>query len=153
MSFLYPDIIAPGVNLPIVTPQSPEGIERKKWDTPKRLGGYGPNGHEEYPKTLYKAGRPTKGNVEITESRTVHSESEELVAVGQGWARTQEAAIQLVHDTHVEHAKLAAERHYAERSMSEAAQREAAEADEGTVQHVPVIPEKPKRKYTRRVQS
>lgn len=144
MAFLYPDITVPA-NGPLITPQSAEGIERRKWE--QHYGPLGAPGNpyvfREYPKTLYKAGRPNKSNVEITGSITAKDAREEAVLKGQGWAVSQEAAIQAVHEQHREFATLAAERHYHEQFMSEAAQREAAAVDRETVQHVPVIPETP----------
>ena len=138
-----------------IAPDSAEGVERAKWERPKNQmadGVHGMNrvGYEEFPKCLYKAGRPKMGGVEVTESTTVRSEQEERLALGQGWARTQEDAIQLVHDQHTELATLAANRAYHEQRMSEPAQREAAdrEAAMDTVQHVPELPAVPvKRKH------
>lgn len=146
MSFLYPDKHYDGPNTPYIPPNSPEGQERARWDRPKSQGGMRCNGFESYPKTLYKAGRPDHANVKITESITVRSEGEESVMFGQGWRPSQEDAIALVHAEHRDHATLAAERHYAESRMSEAAQREAAAVDASTIYHVPVIPETPIRK-------
>ncbi len=146
MSFLYADKSLEGPNMPIVTPNSPEGIERAKWDRPRSQGGMRPDSFEAYPKAMYRAGRPDQANVKIVASQTVRSEGEEDVAYGQGWRPTQEAAIALVHQTHTEHGKLAAERAFHEFRMSEQAQREAAAFEGETVQHVPVIPETPIRK-------
>ena len=131
-----------------VAPDSVEGKERARWETPKNqtihgLHGMKNVGYEEYPKCLYRAGRPDKANVKVTGSLTVHTDQEEAVAIGQGWSLTQEDAIQRVHDQHVEFAKLAAERAFYEQRMSDAAQKEAAAYESGTVQHVPVIPEVP----------
>lgn len=149
MSFLYQDKIAPGVNAPIITPNSPEGIERAKWDRPKSQGGYNRDGYEEYPSVMYKAGRPNMANVAITGSRTVHSDAERLIARGQGWSDTQEAAIAAVHAAHVEHGKLEAERAFQTMRMSEKAQRDAAAREPETVQHVPDLPAVPVKKRGR----
>jgi hypothetical protein len=133
----------------LISPDSPDGKELARWNTPKNqktdhgLLGMKNVGYEEYPKCLYRAGRPTKANVEISGSLTVRDESEERVALGQGWSRTQEDAIERNHDRDREMAKLAANRAYQERTMSESAQREAAAFESDTVQHVPVIPETP----------
>lgn len=151
MSFLYPDKIEHS-NGPLIPPGSPEGQERRKWEQ-----HYGPLGspgnpyvYREYPKTLYKAGRPSHTNIEITGSITAHDADEEARLRSQGWAVSQEAAIEAVKAQHVEFSKLAAERHYQERFMSEPAQREAAQADEAAgVQHLPAVPETPVRRRGR----
>src|SRR5258706_8252922 len=128
----------------LISPDSVEGKLRNQWECPKNtvvdgLPGMNRVGYEEYPKCLYKAGRPTGGNVQVTGSLTVRSESEERMQLGQGWSRTQEEAIQQVHDTHVEMAKLAANRAYQEQTMSESARKEASDYESETVQHVAVI--------------
>lgn len=134
-----------------IAPDSPEGKERSRWDRPRNttvdgIPGMRCVGFEEYPKALYRAGRPNMGNVAITGSTTAHTQDQESILRGQGWHTTQEAAIQAVHAQHVEFSKLAAERHYVERSMSARAQAEAESYDAETVQHVPVIPEAPKKR-------
>lgn len=133
----------------LVSPDSAEGIERLKWETPKSQGGMRCNGYEEYPKAMHKAGRPTHGNVMLTESVTAHSADQEAVLRGQGWHASPLDAINAVHQDHVEHSRLAAERHFTERTMSEPAQREAAAVDASTVYHVPAIPETPIRRRMR----
>lgn len=137
-----------------IPPDSWEGKERAKWDRPRNqtvdgVPGMKNAGYEPYPKVLYRAGRPDHGNVKITGSLTVHSIEQEDVAKGQGWAESQEQAIAAVHDRDTEYAKLAAERAYHERRMSEKAQQEAAAVDSQTVYHVPVIPETPIRRRGR----
>jgi len=129
----------------LISPDSQEGKELARWNRPRNVivdgvAGMKNVGFEEYPKSIYKAGRPKMANVEITEVKTVRSEEEERIAIGQGWGRTIEHAIQLVHDQHNTFAKLAAERAHVERSMSEKAQAEAAAFESETVQHVPEIP-------------
>jgi len=143
MAFLYQDKHLDGPNMPIVTPNSPEGQERMRWDRPKSQGGMRCDGFEEYPKSMFRAGRPDHGNIKITESCSVGSAHEEARQYDDGWRPTQQAAIDLVKARDQEIAELAAERHYVERSMSPAAQREAAAVDEATVYHVPAIPETP----------
>ncbi len=143
MTFIPKDIIASEPNLPIITPQSVEGRELRRWDLPKSRGGMNRDGYEEYPKCLYKAGRPDHANVKVTGSKTVRDEQEERLALGQGWSVTQEAAIELVHKTHTEMGKLAAERAYVERRMSPKAQAEAAAFESETIQHVAEIPVQP----------
>lgn len=133
-----------------VAPDSVEGKERLRWETPKGqlvngLPGMKNAGYEEYPKCLYRAGRPNKANVEVSGSLTVHSEQEERLALGQGWSKTQEDAIQRFHDNDREMATLAANRAYQERTMSEKAQAEAAAYESETIQHVAEIPRRPGR--------
>ena len=133
-----------------VAPDSVEGKERARWETPKNqtihgMPGMKNAGYEEYPKCLYKAGRPTKANVEVSGSLTVHDEQGERLALGQGWSRTQEDAIQRYHDNDREMATLAANRAYQERTMSEQAQAEAAAFESETIQHVAEIPRRPGR--------
>ena len=135
----------------LISPDSVDGKELARWITPRNqmvhgLPGFKNVGYEEYPKCLYKAGRPTKANVEISGSLTVHDESQERVALGQGWSRTQEDAIQRYHDHDREMATLAANRAYQERTMSEKAQAEAAAFESETIQHVAEIPRTPVRR-------
>ena len=47
-----------------INPHSAYARELKKWDTPKRQGGYGPDGYEEYDRMLYKA-RNENGKAEV----------------------------------------------------------------------------------------
>ncbi len=129
------------------SPDSAEGKERARWDRPRNqivdgIAGMKNVGFEEYPKSIYRAGRPSHGNVDITGIKTVHSREQEDVAIGQGWSRSIEAAIDRVHATDRELAQAAAERAYTERTMSPAAQKEAATFEAETVQHVAEIPEK-----------
>lgn len=142
-----------------IAPDSAEGVERAMWDRPanqtardrltgKDIPGKNRVGYQEYPKVLYRAGRPTMANVAITGSITVHDEQQELVAVGQGWCRTQEQAIQRVHDEHMEMATLAANRAWHDQRMSESAraEAEAREAAHDSVQHLPDLGEAPRRR-------
>lgn len=154
MSFLYPDIIAPGQNGPIVTPTSPEGIERRRWERPRNqfengIPGMNRVGHEEYPKALHKAGRVNGTRVDVTESKTVRSEEEERIAVGQGWAKTPDAAVQAFHDAYNETAKVAANRAWHDQRMSEPARREAERIERTTdglaqLGEIPAQPLKPR---------
>ena len=42
--------------MPVVyTPESEYKKELDRWNTPKRQGGFAPDGHEEFPLMLYKA--------------------------------------------------------------------------------------------------
>jgi len=95
-----------------------------------------------YDKMLYRA-EMADGGPQISATKIVKNEAEELIAVGQGWSVTQQDAIDAVHARHREMARAAAERAATERWMSPKAQAEAAAVDESTMQHVPVIPETP----------
>lgn len=108
-------------------------------------GGRGGMPFQPYPKMLYKA-KSEMGGPRISSTHLVHDEAQERVAVGQGWAVTQEDAIADVGKRHLEDARLAAERHATERWMSDAAKAEAAAVDEATMNHVPEIPVTPIRK-------
>ena len=99
---------------------------------------------QEFPKMLYQA-ELADGGPRITGTRIVQDESQQRLALGQGWSLTQPEAYDAVGARHREFARLAAERTYTERWMSEAARQEAAEVDETTLAHVPEIPEAPKR--------
>lgn len=156
MSFLYPDIIAPGQNGPIVTPTSPEGIERRRWERPRNVlenGVPGMNrvGHEEYPKSLHRAGRVKGARVDVVDSKTVRSEEEERIAVGQGWSRTPNEAVEAFHAAYNESAKQAANRAYHDQRMSEPARREAERIEQTTdgLAHLGEIPEQPIRRRGR----
>jgi len=99
----------------------------------------------EYPKMVYQA-ESADGGPRITGFKIVNDSGEEAIAVGQGWCARQEDAIAGVHARHLELAKQAANRVYNERWMSDKAKAEAAEADETTIEHLAVLPEKPVRK-------
>lgn len=155
------DIILPST--PIHSPQSPMGQELARWEVRRenatnlvpiahgRPAGAGPYPfvHQEYPKMLYRAGRPDSGNVKIVDSLTVYSEREEQTAIDDGFRQGQDKALEAFKARDVEFAKLAAERHFHERRMSEQAQAEAHAIDSETVQHVPEIPATPIKKRGR----
>lgn len=96
----------------------------------------------EYPKMVYRA-ESAEGGPRISAHKTVQSEADEHIAVGQGWSVTQEDAIDAVGARQLEHARLAANRVHNEKWMSEGAKAEAAKADESTIEHLPAIPETP----------
>lgn len=105
--------------------------------------------HQEYPKMLYKADAFDGGH-RISEMITVHTANEEAMQLGRGYSVTQQQAIDRVAANQLELAKLAANRAYNERLMSANARAEAAAVDEATMQHLPEIKEKPKRKYVKK---
>ena len=99
----------------------------------------------EFPKMLYRA-QSEFGGYKISGCKVVGSEGEELVARGQGWSLTQEAALEAAPARDRELAELAANRAHNDRWMSEGARKEAQAADEATVKHLASIPETPIRK-------
>lgn len=145
--------------------------EMARWDLPKRMGGYGPDGFEPYPRMLYKAHRRDNGKVMCMDmsalygedmatvaraeafnascQKVVQSEDQYLIAKGQGWCDTPTAALEAFEQQQQALAQAAAEVNYQVRRMSEAAQREHAEADAATdavlADGVPVPKRKPGR--------
>ena len=141
------------------SPDSAHSKELAKWEqqptgsVPNPLGwadgGRYPRRYEVYPKMVYKAGRPTEGNVCIVDDRIVTSEAEERLAQGQGYYDGQEAAIQAIHDQDQALARAAAERAYRDQRMSPDAQAEALAWDQSTSTHLGEIPETPIKKRGR----
>lgn len=111
-------------------------------------GGKGGAPTVEFPKMLYRA-EAADGGPRISGYTTARDEAHERQLIGSGWSVTQEAAIEAVHAQHLEFAKLAANRVHNEKWMSDKAKAEAREADESTMQHLPVIPETPKKRVGR----
>jgi hypothetical protein len=111
-------------------------------------GGRGGAPVTEFPKMLYRA-ESAMGGVRISGCKIVGDESSERLACGQGWSVTQEQAIAAVAAQELELAKLAANRVHNEKWMSDKAKAEAREADESTMQHLPAIPETPKKRMGR----
>lgn len=119
---------------------------------PMDLGGKLNAPHQEYPKMIYKA-EEADGGPRLSAQILVHSELEEQNQCSRGWSVTPQAAIDQIGINQREFAKLAANRAYQERLMSPHARAEAAIVDEATIQHVPVIPEKPRTKRGRKPKS
>jgi hypothetical protein len=141
------------------TKDDPYIRERAKWEMrpveingafvqpiPFADGGRGGAPHAEYPKVLYRAEAAYGGPRICEETRLVHDDGQERIAIGQGWHVDQREAIAAVHAAHLEHARLAANRAAHERGMSDNARAEAAAVDEATMEHVPSIPETPIRR-------
>lgn len=99
----------------------------------------------EYPKMIYQA-ESADGGPRVSGCKIVHDSQQEAVALGQGWHLSQEQAIAGVHARHLELARQAANRVHNEQWMSDKAKAEARDADESTMQHLPVIPVTPVRK-------
>lgn len=96
----------------------------------------------EFPKMIYR-GESADGGPRIAACKVVESEGAQLVAIGQGWSLSQEAALEAVSAQQLEFARLAANRAHNDRWMSDKAKSEAQAVDEQTMQHLPVIPETP----------
>jgi hypothetical protein len=151
--------------MPIVrTGESEYDKELAKWNTPKRQGGYGPDGYEEYPKMLYKAFLDANGKAKCMEppplvhmyltmpeflraeaiataftqkcQMTVRSAHEEDKAKADGWRRTPGEALAHFEALQQEIAQAAAEAQFAAKRMSDKARAEFAEADASTSDHV-----------------
>lgn len=158
--------------MPIVrSGESEHDKELAKWDLPKRMGGYGPDGYEPYPRMLYKAHRRENGKVMCMDmsalygtdmaemaraeafnascQKIVQSEEQYRLAKGQGWCDTPQDALALHEQQAQELATAAAEAAYSVRRMSEKAQREHAEADAATEHPLTDIAPKKAPKATR----
>lgn len=117
---------------------------------PMEQGGKANYPFQMYPKMLYRA-ELADGGARICETKIIHDESQERMALGGGWSDGQQEAIDQVAAQQLEFAKLAANRAHNDRWMSQAAKTEAAEIDEQTMQHLPAIPETPIKKRGRPV--
>lgn len=136
------------------TGESEYDKELQKWDTPKRMGGFGPDGHEPFPRMVYKAFRRDNGKVMCMDmdalyaqdmntvakadafnrscTLVVKSEGEWERAKSQGWCDSPADALE-AHEKHAQAiAQAAAEVNYSVQRMSEKAQREHRAADEAT---------------------
>lgn len=148
----------------VINPESEYAKELAKWDTPKRMGGMGPNGFEEYPRMLYIAKRLPNGKPGVmmdppssigwtdagaytkavldAESftascqRIVNDRYEHDKATKQGWRPSPQEALDAFEAEQQDVARAAAETAFAAQRMSDTARRELAEADEGTSEHV-----------------
>jgi len=148
-------------------------IEMQKWDTPKRMGGFGPDGFEAFPKMVYRAERredkggkvmcmDVEGSLYSTDpvvqaraeaftnkcQRTVMSEGEYDRARGEGWCESPKAALESIEKHAQSMATAAAEVNYDVQRMSDKARREHAFLDastDGVVAEVPVPKRKPGR--------
>lgn len=145
------------------SPQSAFVKEMAKWEhrpvmigdtmimpIPVDQGGKANAPFQPFPKMLYRAER-ADGGPQISGTLIVHSDTEEKRERERGWCEGPDAAIAAVKAEDLEFATLAANRAFQERRMSDHARAEAAAVDEATAQHVPVIPETPKRGRPRKL--
>jgi hypothetical protein len=151
--------------MPIVrTGESAYDKELELWNTPKRNGGYAPDGYEPYPKMLYKAHRRENGKVMCMDldaiyavdpakqaladafnrtcQRTVNSDGEHLRAKADGWCDSPDAALAVHEQLQQDIATAAAEANHSVRSMSEKARAEFAAADADTEHPLTDVPKK-----------
>ena len=143
--------------MPVVhVPESNFSIEMRKWEAHHTV--YGPPGrpyaYAPYPTRMYKVARQADG-ARTFEAETANDEHEQRNLESRGFVvGGQQAALDAFDAQEQAVAVLAANRAYNDRNMSEKAQAEiaAAEASAGA-RHLAEIPEKPKRKYTRKVVS
>lgn len=155
--------------MPIVwNDESEYAKELKKWNTPKRHGGFGPDGYERYPQMLYKAFRDENGQTKCMEPPpqayefltmpefmraearamaftnkcqiTVKSDAEYDRARAEGWRDTPGDAIAYFEAQQREIADAAAEEQFRVRKMSEKSQAEFADANAATADHVVEVP-------------
>lgn len=112
-------------------------------------GKRGPRLFKEFPKMVYKAGRNEVGKVEVVERHIVHDEQEERNLQSRGFLATQQEALDLFQREDRDLAKLAANRAYQERTMSESARAEAQDYEASVDEHVAEIPVTPVKKRGR----
>lgn len=106
--------------------------EMAKWNQPYT--------YQPYPRMLYRAS--SGGQDAAIETKTVPSESDERIAMGQGWVKGgPTAAREAKAQDGADRGTAAAERAYSDLRLSDKAQREAAVIEATTGGHVPEIPE------------
>jgi hypothetical protein len=126
---------------------------------------YNPKNHP-FPKMLYHAQERPDGLPSVAETqdsifggapgaaehftatcqRVVNDEAEMARAIADGWRETQAQAMESAHARHFELAKQTAHRKWDDRNMSPAAQAEVAAIEEDFEDHLPEIPEQPRRR-------
>lgn len=154
-------------------PDSEYSKEHARWNRPRNvfvdgLPGYGPIGHEPYPRMLYKAFKRENGRVECMDpppmvgmykepgdyyraeaiakaftercQRTVKSDGEYEKARSEGWSDTPDDALAYVERLEREMADAAAEAQAKVKAMTAKAQAEYKAADDATDAHVADIP-------------
>jgi len=132
--------------------------ELAKWDTPRSLGGYRPDGYEPYPKMLYRAIRREDGVVVCTDidpktgamyggtTCVVEDRLEHERATRQGWRDDPQAALAHFEAERQDVAQAAAEEAFRVQRMSTKAKDEfqALETSD-QIEHVTEVPA-PRRK-------
>lgn len=139
----------------IHAPDSAYSKEMVKYESQYSPFGPGlrPYQFQPYPMMLHRAGRPANGlgPDEIIETRIVDSADSQAIAHGQGFRPTPIEALNAFTKTEFDVAEHAANGAFHERRMSPNAQAEAFAAREEAGVHIGEIPEKPKRKYVKKV--
>jgi hypothetical protein len=139
--------------------------EHRKWDAPKRAGGMNRDGHEEYPKMLYRAQpHPISGRHEVSMDRDVisldqtrvlvdaeafnnscqtivKSEEEEERYKREGWSNSRKEAMEYHLGSLDRLAKEAALLNSDDHRMSERALAEKLAYEKSTPHHVAEVPE------------
>lgn len=141
--------------MPMVLPPETEyAKEMRKWEAFHTQ--FGPPGKpyvkHDYPTRMYKCERQSDGK-RTFEGVTANDEHEQRNLESRGFVRGgQQAALDALEKIELTHAELHAEMNFEARRMSENAQIEyhAAEATAGA-RHIATVPEKPKRKYVKKV--
>lgn len=129
-------------------PETAMAKELRKWEYGNPDDGY--RGYREvvtteFPKMLYKFAQTDEGIVCVDRAEAANADGQRNLE-SRGFFVDQRAAVIAVEDNNREIARLAAERHYHERSMSDRAQREIAAHEAETDRHLPEIPETPIRR-------
>lgn len=140
----------------VYAPESAMGKELWKWDhttaethpLDSTIHGMRPTEFQPYPAMGYKV---TNRNPLTFDSATAGSPREQSSLEDQGFVfGGRLKAVDRYDAQQREFAKLAANRAYSDRTMSEAAQAEARDADAATLEHLPVIPETPVKRRGRK---
>ena len=151
----------------IITSSSDYGKELAKWEMfpqPWAPSPGRPFMQREFPFMVYKAHLRPDGKVSVGEGddrvlggapgaaeqftyrcqRIVNDESELERALSEGWRKSEKDALEQQEKLTRAMEKEAAHRAHDDRNMSEAAKKEAAEADAAVPTHVAEVPEKPR---------
>ena len=150
------------------TGESEYDKELQKWDTPKRLGGYGPDGFEAFPRMLYKAHRRENGKVMCMDMEalyatdmnvalradafnrscqtTVNNQHELDRELANGWRPSPQEALDYQESLARDIAQAAAETNWSVQRMSDKARAEHAAADRATDAPVTDVPAPPKKR-------
>lgn len=130
-------------------PNTPMGKELWKWDhsvneqhpDDRTIRGMRPAVFQEFPKMVYRGS--AHGGSKTQDYRLALTADHERQLRAEGFTASPLEAVSSAERQQTEIAKLAAERHYHERHMSEPARREVEAHEAETSEHLPVIPETP----------
>lgn len=139
----------------VIVPGTPHAAEVLKWEYDTfaigdERGKRGPRLHVEYPKMLYKAGRNAKNQIDVIAHEIAGDADEEARLQSRGFHLGQQAALDAAERDEREVAKLAANRAFQDRKLSESAQAEAAAYEASVPEHVAEVPTAKKRGRPRR---